>query len=113
MLVDLTSAGNGYDKLKRFGICIHGCIDGHSREIIWLRIRAYKTNNDPKIIAGYFMEAVVSQGDSPSVIRGDLSTENGHVEATQRYLRRHHSDAFSGDKSFVYGRSTSNQRIEF
>ena len=27
---------DGYDKLKRFGFPIHGCIDGFSRKLIWL-----------------------------------------------------------------------------
>ena len=27
---------DGYDKLKRFGFAIHGCIDGFSRKLIWL-----------------------------------------------------------------------------
>jgi hypothetical protein len=28
---------DGYDKLSRYGIKIHGCIDGFSRQIIWLK----------------------------------------------------------------------------
>ena len=27
----------GYDKLKPFGFPIHGCIDGYSRKIMWLK----------------------------------------------------------------------------
>lgn len=27
---------DGYDKLKPFGFCIHGCIDGYSRRLMWL-----------------------------------------------------------------------------
>jgi len=45
---------DGYDKLKPYGICISGCIDGFSRRIRWLR--ASYTNNDPKVIAGYFLD---------------------------------------------------------
>ena len=102
---------DGNDKLKPYGICIHGCIDGYSREILWLR--AYKTNNDPKVIAGYYLEAVCAKNGCPKVIRADRGTENGHVELMQRLLRRNHTDQFSADRSFLYGRSTSNQRIEF
>lgn len=102
---------DGNDKLKPYGICIHGCIDGYSREIVWLR--AYKTNNDPKVIAGYFLEAVCEKNGCPKVIRADRGTENVHVEIMQRLLRRNHTDQFSADRSFLYGRSTSNQRIEF
>ena len=36
------------------GLCINGCICGFSRKIIWLNV--YQTNNDPKIIGGYFLD---------------------------------------------------------
>lgn len=48
---------DGYDKLKPYGIAIHGCIDGFSRKILWLE--ANRTNNDPLVIAGYFTATVV------------------------------------------------------
>ncbi len=51
---------DGYNKLKPFGIGRRGCIDGFSRSMIWLE--AYKTNNDPRLIAGYFMDAVIKAG---------------------------------------------------
>ena len=65
---------DGYDKIKPFGIAISGCIDGFSRKMLWLE--AYKTNNDPKVIAGYFMDAVVTAGGCPARVRFDLRTEN-------------------------------------
>lgn len=40
--------GDGYDKLKRYGFAIHGCIDGFSKRVIWLKVAT--SNNDPKII---------------------------------------------------------------
>jgi len=104
---------DGYDKLKPYVICIHGCIDGFSREVIWLR--AYKTNNDPKVIARYYMylEAVKEKNGLPKVLRADLGTENVCVEIMHRLLRCSHADHWAGDRSFMYERSTSNQRIEF
>lgn len=38
---------DSYDKLKPYGICINGCIDGFSRHIIWLR--AGITASNPKV----------------------------------------------------------------
>ncbi|MEQ2258982.1 hypothetical protein XENORESO_005113 [Xenotaenia resolanae] len=55
---------DGYDKFKPFGIAISGCIDGFSRKMLWLE--AHKTNNDPKIIGGYFMDAVIAAGCCPA-----------------------------------------------
>lgn len=37
------------DKLKPYGLCINGCVDGFSRHIMWLKV--YSTNSDPKVIA--------------------------------------------------------------
>ena len=93
---------DGYDKLKPYGLCVSGCIDGYSRYIIWLKV--YKTNNDPKVISGYYMECVRERMGAPTKIRADRGTENGHVAAMQTLL--------VGTDSFLYGRSTANQRIE-
>jgi hypothetical protein len=51
-----------YDKLRHYGFCIHGAIDGFSRKILWLRV--YSTNRDPWLIARYYYETV-------SLIRGN------------------------------------------
>lgn len=101
---------DGYDKLKPFGFCIHGAIDGYSRRILWLDVAS--TNNDPKVVAQYFVDCVRQIGGTARVIRADCGTENVHVEALQRYLRREDEDDWAGDNSFMYGRSVSNQRIE-
>ena len=47
---------DGYDKLKPFGFCIHGCIDGYSRRIMWLEVGP--SNNNPAIICQYFLDCV-------------------------------------------------------
>ena len=54
-----------YDKLKPYGICISGCIDGWSRKIIWLH--AAKTNKEPKLISGYFVDAIQEHDGCPMV----------------------------------------------
>lgn len=46
---------DSYDKLKPFGICINGAIDGFSRRILWLN--AYCTSSDPKVIGGYYLDS--------------------------------------------------------
>ena len=101
---------DGYDKLKPYGFCIHGCIDGYSRQIMWLEVGC--TNNHPGIVASYFINCVQNVGGTASVIRGDMGTENVIIAAIQRYLRHEDGDSWSGEKSFLYGRSVANQRIE-
>ena len=101
---------DGYDKLKPFGFCIHGCIDGYSHRILWLEV-AY-SNNYPQIVVRYFLNYVKQLGGTAKIVRGDRGTENGLIETYQRFFRQSSEDSFAGDKSFMYGRSTSNQRIE-
>lgn len=98
---------DGYDKLKPFGLCISGCICGFSRMMIWLNV--YKTNNNPRIIGGYFLEAIEQCGGCPRFVRGDYGTENGHVRNFQTFFMRHTPD---GIRSYIDGASTANQRIE-
>ena len=47
---------DGYDKLKPYGVCIHGCIDGYSRRIMWLEVSA--TNKNPRLIVKYFIDCI-------------------------------------------------------
>ncbi|KAJ8319785.1 hypothetical protein KUTeg_001372 [Tegillarca granosa] len=102
---------DSYDKLKPFGIAINGCIDGYSRCVIWLE--AATTNSNPRVIANYYINSVRKKGGCPKRIRSDLGTENGYIADMQKFLRRDHGDTFSGEKSFLYGKSTHNQRIEW
>ena len=44
----------------------------------------------------------------PNIIRSDCGTENTSLAAAQMALRHGHDDAFSGEKSFRFGSSTTN-----
>lgn len=101
---------DSYDKLKPYGICINGCIDGYSRRIIWLK--AAYTNSDPKVIGSYFVEAIEQAGGYPRLLRTDMGTENALVRDIQQYLRRNDEDDRAGERSYITGASTANQRIE-
>ena len=101
---------DGYDKLKPYGIAIHGAIDGFSRKILWLE--ACYSNNDPKIIAGYYLNYVKRIGGVPRLVRADAGTENVLLRDFQTTLRFDDVDPMSGFNSYQTGRSTSNQRIE-
>lgn len=96
---------DGYDKLKPYGLCISGCIDGFSRNVIWLKV--YSTNNNPKVIASYFIEAVKARHGCSRRIRFDRGTENVAVEQMQRFFRREENGT-----SVLFGSSNHNQRIE-
>jgi hypothetical protein len=93
---------DGYDKVKPYGLCIHGCIDGYSRYIVWMRV--FRTNNNPDVVGTYYISALQERKAAPRFVRGDRGTENSHIRTMQCLLL--------GDDSFIYGTSTSNQRIE-
>ncbi|XP_066934668.1 uncharacterized protein [Clytia hemisphaerica] len=98
---------DGYDKLKRYGICIHGCIDGYSRKLIWLE--AASTNNCPAVVAGFFLNQVKSLKGTALNVRADRGTENSNIAGIQRLFRSNDNDFQAIEKSFRFGRSTSNQ----
>ena len=101
---------DGFDKLKRYGFAIHGCVDGFSRRVLWLQVST--TNNKPEVIAYYYLNCVQNLKCVPSVIRSDRGTENKIVEILQKALRNSHTDIYAKDNSFIKGKSTANERIE-
>ena len=42
---------DGNDKLKPYGLPIHGCVDGFSRKVLWLKVT--RKNNNPVVPARY------------------------------------------------------------
>ena len=99
---------DSYDKLRPYGICINGAIDGYSRYVVWLK--ANKSCN-PRIVARHFMEAVRARQSCPYRIRADKGTENGHTKQMLMFMRRRGRDPHAS-KCFLEGSSNHNQRIE-
>ena len=86
---------DGYDKLKPFGFCIHGATDGYSRRILWLEVGP--KNNDPFVIAKYYLDCVRQTGGIPKII--------GACRMWNRKCQRCVFTAFfprSGPKFFVW-----------
>jgi hypothetical protein len=82
-----------------------GQLMANSRKIIWME--AYVTNSDPRVICGYYVNAVQSLNGCPPIIRIDAGTENVYVAKMQMFL---HGD--DSGKSVITGASTGNVRIE-
>ena len=101
---------DGYDKLKPFGFAIHGAIDGYSRHVLWLKVG--RTNNNPSVIAQYYLQCIKELGGCPRQLRTDPGTENGVMAGMQCYLRADGEDDLAGQRAHSYGASTANQRIE-
>ena len=101
---------DGYDKLKPFGFPVHRAIDGYSRCVLWLKVT--RTNNNPEVIAKYYLECVQEHRGCPRLLRTDPGTENGTMAAIQCYLRMNDDDELAAEKAHRYGSSTRYQRIE-
>lgn len=71
-----------------------------------------KSNNNPKIPATFFLNAVQNVGGCPRIVRSDCGTENIVLAAMQCYFRNAGNDEFAAEKAHQYGSSPSNQRIE-
>ena len=94
---------DGNDKLKTWGFCIHGGVDGFSRKFLWLNVSS--TNKDPLVVSNFFLSFIKIHKYAPRILRMDKGTENIYCEDLQVF--------FTGDpESFRYAASTRNQRIE-
>lgn len=67
---------DGNEKLRMWGFYVHGCVDGHSRLIVYMQCRSNKT---AATVEACFRTAVQEYG-WPSRVRGDYGTENNSVE---------------------------------
>lgn len=102
---------DGWDKLKPYGISIHGAIDGFSHKVLWLR--ACESNKNPCYICHFYLEYVKEIQGVPRIVTADRGTENCHVRDVQRILRwRENYTVREGLSSFMYTSSPRNQRIE-
>lgn len=95
---------DGYHKLIRWKMVIHGGIDGYSRLITYLRV---SSNNYSSTVLSAFTAAVEEYG-TPSRIRIDKGGENVLVSL---YMIEH-PERGPDRHSVIAGRSVHNQRIE-
>lgn len=86
-------------------------VNRYSRKIIWLEVS--DSNNDPRLIARYFLTPLMTNTKSPHpILRCDVGTENCIALLLQEYFSHDSTDPIAGTQSVVVGKSTSNQRIE-
>ncbi|XP_052061799.1 uncharacterized protein LOC127701866 [Mytilus californianus] len=91
---------DGNMKLIRWGFATHGCIDGFSRFITFLRCGI---NNTASTVLQLFVFACCSYG-VPSRVRSDHGGENTKVALFMNLIRQR--------TSHITGKSVHNQRIE-
>ena len=101
---------DGYDKLKPCDFEIHDCIYGYSRPVLWLSV--IRSNKDPKKVCNLYFSYLFIAKEVPRTIVADQGTENVNIAGFQTFLRQNHSGDSSGYRSFQFGKSIANQRIE-
>ncbi|KAK7690570.1 hypothetical protein QCA50_005668 [Cerrena zonata] len=94
---------DGNEKLRPWGFYVHGCIDGHSRLIIYLLCSNNKRARNVRII---FLTIGIRRHGWPSRVRADFGTENNEVEDVmiEHWGPEH--------RPYLRGRSLHNVRIE-
>lgn len=95
---------DGYHKLIRWKLVVHGAVDGYSRLIMFLKV---STNNRAASVLSAFLTAVNEFG-LPSRIRTDRGGENVLIA---EYMINHPQRG-PNRASVITGKSTHNQRIE-
>ena len=81
---------DGHDKLKPYGLGIHGCIDGYSRRIIWLEVAS--TNKVPELIAKYYLDALKQILGKPKFVKADNGTEHLIIGPLHTYFSKEKYD---------------------
>lgn len=77
---------------------------------MWLEVAS--TNKNAAVIADHFLQCVQQIEGTARIIRAGPGTENVKVEVLQKFFRANGRDNLAGEKSFMFGKSTANQRIE-
>ena len=85
-------------------------MDGFSRRILWLEVT--RSNNDPKVVAAFYLKQVKELGGCPLLLVTDCGSENGIAASIQCMFRTNDQDELAGVKSHRYCLSPANQRIE-
>lgn len=93
---------DGNHKLIKYGLVIHGGVDGFSRSVVFMKC----SNNNRAVTVFESFRLAVERFGIPSRIRTDKGTENVEVA---RFMIQHRG---TGRRSVIAGKSVHNQRIE-
>lgn len=98
---------DGCGKLKSFGFCIHCCIEGHRRHILWLEVGTTHVSQ-----RNIFWTESTQQGVCHALSLQTMVQRTWTCRGNTVFFRREAADPFAGENSFLYGTSISDKWIE-
>ena len=122
---------DGHDKLVKYYIAIHGCVDAWSGKWMWLNV--FTSNHDPRVVALHYLRAVKLHGGTeiwfhqftglcwlinnlcsvfPLNTRTDCGTETIITAALQAGLHELYQTWIKSQQSHSFVPSTRNVKIE-
>jgi hypothetical protein len=101
---------DGHDKLSHWGFQIYAGIDAKSRYVLWDYCGV--SNRTAVSVGAQFLEVLRVTGTQPSIIRSDRGKETPIVADLHYRLRQKSNPDVKIADCYLYGPSTSNQRIE-
>jgi hypothetical protein len=101
---------DGYLKLAPYGIEVYAAIDAYSRYIIWVYVGI--TARTAVSVLRQFLDVVEVAQLQPRFIRSDRGTETVLLAEAHHKLQRSLHPEITISECYLYGTSTSNQRIE-
>ncbi|KAG9119732.1 hypothetical protein FRC07_005097 [Ceratobasidium sp. 392] len=99
-----------HDKLARFKLRLHACVEPYSGMIIWLRV--WWSNSNPRLICHYYLDAVRTLGFIPLVTQSDPGSENFGVANAHTALRHLYDPSLQGTIQHRTMRGHSNIKSE-
>jgi hypothetical protein len=100
---------DGYCKLDVFGFQIYGAIDAYSRYVVWAYVGVSAHTGISCL--RQFLDVVAESHTLPRFIRSDHGGETTLLAAAHHVLRRAEQPDVEFSDCYLYGTSTSNQRI--
>ncbi|KAF6238756.1 hypothetical protein HO173_003263 [Letharia columbiana] len=101
---------DGHDKLSEYGIEIYGGIDDHARYIPWLTVDV--TNRTAISVLRGFLDCISVLGQQPRFVRSERGGETVLMAQAHLTLQQAYDPEMAFQERYMYGTSTSNQRIE-
>ena len=117
-----------HDKWRRFGLFLHGCVDGFTRKILWLVI--WWNNSNPRFVCAQYLKTVRHIGGmfqmflsfimdllnmllgAPCVTQSDRGTENYNIAYAHTHIRHALDPTLSGSIQHQWKHGHSNVKPE-